>query len=88
MNKTTFALQYGAETSIAYVEKVKDEMTKNHKTKDSEVIARFMPQVFNVNGHKLCPVRSFENFLNHLNPKYDSLWQWPLKGIPKNGSQV
>ena len=47
-----------------------------------------MPQVFNVNDqpHKMWPVRSFENYLEHLSPKWDLLWQHPLKKISTNGS--
>ena len=34
MDKENFALEYNTETNIAYVRKVKDEMTKNPKTKE------------------------------------------------------
>ena len=45
MDKTTFSLQYDPELQIAYIKKVKDEMTKNHRDKDTEITTGFMPQV-------------------------------------------
>ena len=91
MDKETFALQYDVDTKIAYVKKVKDEMTKNHKTKDNEITTGFMPQVLTPSGqpHKLCPVCSYENYINKLNPECNSLWQQPLKRIkdPTSGAQ-
>ena len=70
MTKSMFALQYDVDTKIAYVKKIRDEMTKNHKGKDNEITTRFMPQVLTSSGepHKLCPVRSLKNYLNKLNP--------------------
>ena len=64
---------------MAYVKKVMNEMSKNHKETDHEIITGFMPQLLDLNGrpHKLCPVRSFENYLNH--PDLPKLWQTPLK---------
>ena len=87
MNKNTFKLHFDEEINIAYVQKVCDEMTKNHKSKDNEITTGFMPQVFDENGrpHKLCPVRSYKNYISHLNPKCDKLWQQPLKCIPRTG---
>ena len=76
MQKEDFALEYDAETNIAFVRKVKDELTKNHKDSDIDVTSGFMTQVLDANGrpHKLCPVRNFENYVNHLNPKAKWLW--------------
>ena len=44
-----------------------------------------MPQLLRVDGHshRLCPVCSFENYISHLNPNIDNLWQRPLKKKPK-----
>ena len=74
MDKNTFTQEYDLESKIAHVKKVKDEMTKNHKGKDNEITIGFMPQVFDEDGkpHKMCPVHSFENYINHLNPKIDA----------------
>ena len=81
MDKENFALEYNTETNIAYVRKVKDEMTKNPKTKDIDVTTGFMLQVLGSDGrsHRMCPARSFENYISHLNPGCNSLWQQPIK---------
>ena len=78
--KDTFKLMYYVETSITYVKKFQGELSKNHKEGDQEIITGFMPQLLDTNGrpHKLCPVRLFENYLAHLNPKINKLWQCPL----------
>lgn len=45
-----------------------------------------MPQLLNSDGrpHYLCPVRSFENYIAHLSPKINQLWQRPLKNKPNS----
>ena len=79
MTKGTFALKYDSESGISYIEKVIDEQTKNHNETTSEVVTGFMPQMLNESGrpHKYCTVCSFENYLDHLNPEVDNLWQTP-----------
>ena len=78
-----FALEYDTETNIAFIRKVKDELRKNHTDMDINVTSGFMTQVLDANGrpHKMCPVRSFEKYINHLNPKCTSVWQQPQKNI-------
>ena len=82
----TFELQYDTSTGISYVKKVKDEMTKNHHEKDSELITGAMPEMKNPDGTfaKMCPVRSFTNYINALDKKADFLWQKPKNKIPKS----
>ena len=79
--KDTFQLMFDNESGITYVRKVTDELSKNHQETDQEIITGFMPQLMEGTGHphKLCPVRSFENYVNHLSPKIPNLWQHPLK---------
>ena len=86
-DKNTFELQYDTTTGIAYVKKVKDELTKNHSETDQELITGFMPQIKNPDGTiaKMCPVRSFENYINVLDNKVNFLWQRPKNKIPKQG---
>lgn len=82
MTKDTFKLMFDNTTKIAYVKKVKDEETKNHKETNNNIITGFMPQIIDPSTghpHRLCPVRSFENYVGHLNPKVERLWQQPLK---------
>ena len=42
-----------------------------------------MPQVLGPDGlpHKMCPVRSYENYVNSLNQKLNSLWQTAMKNF-------
>ena len=82
----TFQLAFNAETGICYIKKIQDEISKNHHEADQEVIIGFMPQLLNAEGrpHKMCPVRSFENYIEDLNPNIDCLWQWPLQKVNPN----
>ena len=87
MDRDTFVLQFDTDTHIAFVKKVKDELTENYKDLDDEITTGFMQQILAANGqpHKLYPVRSFENYISHLNSNCKSLWQEPLKKIKKDG---
>lgn len=85
MTKDTFQLVFDAELQMPYVKKVIDEETKNRKETDKEVVTGFMPQIidpYTGHPHKLCPVRSFENYIACLNPKTNHLWQQPQKFRP------
>ena len=82
MTKNTFQLHSDQETGIAFVKKVEDEQTKNHSETNSKIITGYMPQMLDPTTgrpHKLCPVRSYENYLWQLNPDNDMLWQNVLK---------
>ena len=89
MTKSTFQLEYDTETNISYVRKVEDEVQKNHKEYNSEIITGFIPQIRNADGsvNKLCPVRAFENYVGKLNPKNNSLWQKPYTKFPEDPSK-
>ena len=80
MTKKAFQLCYDNETKMSFVKKVEDEMSKNHHENDQqEIITGFIPQLLQSNGtpHKLCPVRSFENYVRNLNEHNNKLWQHP-----------
>ena len=81
MEKDTFQLHFNVDTQITYVKKVCDEQTKNHKETNVEIQSGIIPQVLDVNSqtHKLCPVRFYDNYLNHLNEENVALWQTPRK---------
>lgn len=68
---------------MAYVKKVCDETDKNHNQHDTEMVTGFMPQLLDANGraHKMCPVRSYKNYMSHLNPNSKYLGQRPKKKI-------
>ena len=87
MKKNTFELDFDTDTRIAFVKKVTDEMQKNHKEANSEIITGFMPQIIvpaTGNPHRMCPVRSFELYLHRLHPDNEFLWQRSLKKKPDN----
>ena len=86
MTKEFFQLVYDPETQTTYVKKVRDELTKNHKETNNEVLTGFMPQFLDSTGHPhpLCPIRSFENYVNNLNENIPNLWQQPVKSFPKD----
>ena len=88
MITATFELKLDRDSGISYVKKVIDEMTKNHHETDRELVTGFMPQLRNVDGTiaKMCPVRSFENYIEVLDKKVNFLWQKPKQKIPKQGS--
>ena len=76
MKQDTFKVVFEDKLDLIYVKKAKDELTKNHKECNSEIITGYMPEI---KGHKLCPVDSFREYLSHLNPSNDALWQTPIK---------
>ena len=90
MKKDTFQLDYDHDTKIACVFKSKDEMTKNHQETKNPIVTGFMPQILNSDGtvNRMCPVHSFENYLNHLNEKNEFLWQMPNQVAFDKGNPV
>ena len=70
MKKDTFKLDFDGKTETWYVIKAKDELTKNHKDID-ETVSGLMPEN---KDDRLCPVRSYRMYLEHLNPRNDYLW--------------
>ena len=65
MTRDTFDIRTDADTGLKYVVKRKDELTKNHQGDDSESFSGFMPEY---PGSELCPVRSFEKYVEKLHP--------------------
>lgn len=75
MTKGTFGIFLDTATNLRYVKKIQDELQKNHKECDGEIIIGFMPEI---KGDPKCPVQSFEMYTNLLNARCDKLWQRPL----------
>ena len=90
MTKDTSQLAYDRETKIAYVFKCRDEMTQNHQETNNPIVTGFMPQILNPDGmvNRLCPVHSYENYLNHLNKKNKFLWQTPNQAAFDKGQHI
>ena len=83
MTKHTFCIKTDPDTRMQYVCKREDELTKNHRENDNELISGFMPEA---PGHNLCPVSSFKKFIDKLNRRCDRLWQKPRQ-IVKDDSK-
>ena len=82
MTKNTFIVKIDPETNRKYVTKNIDELTKNHRADDKEMVSAMMPEQ---PARPFCPVRSFENKIYFkLRPVCNSLWQRPLESIMEN----
>ena len=60
-----------------HIIKVKDKLTKNHWDLEN-IVSGVMPEN---KTDELCPVKSFKKYIEHLNPNYNFMWQYPLKKI-------
>ena len=81
MTKNTFKLEYDSESGISFLLKAEDERTKNHSETNSEIITGFIPSIIDPSTgrpHKMCPIRSYTNYTEALNPECDRLWQTPM----------
>ena len=74
-----FDLFFVTKTETWFVKKNWDELTKNHKDPEQKV-PWIMPENCN---DRLCPVRSFRKYIEHLNPKNSYL----LQTLLQNGHQ-
>ena len=82
MTKYTFKVLFDQESGLKYVSKAVDELTKNHRENDKENGGDgYMPEM---PGNPLCPVLSFEKYLEKLNPKCERLWQRPKASFLPN----
>ena len=84
MKRNTFKLEFNNQTETWYVIKDIDKLTKNHKDVD-EMITGFMPEN---KDDRLCPVRSFKKYIEHLNPENEYLWQTPMDNINTEKRQI
>ncbi|KAK7094672.1 hypothetical protein V1264_006191 [Littorina saxatilis] len=74
MTKDTFGVKIDQTTGKQYVIKRFDELTKNHRAGDEELVTGVMPET----GDSSCPVYSYNKYLSLLNPKCERLWQFPI----------
>ena len=85
MRVSDFKIGFNMKTETWYVQKIKDELTKNHKEAEN-IVTGLMPEN---KDDRLCPVRSFRKYLEHLEPNNPYLWQTPLKnGKKKNNIDI
>ena len=79
MTKSTFAVGADA-TGRKFIYQVSDELDKNHGANDNDFDTISEGVLYEVPNHPLCPVKSFETYISHLNPEENSLWQRPKSG--------
>ena len=85
MKVSDFKVDFNTKTETWYVQKVEDELTKNHKEAEN-IVSGFMPEN---KDDRHCPVHSFRIYLEHLEPQNPYLWQTPLKnGKKKNNPNI
>ena len=84
MQKDDFKIEFNQEKETWYVVKVKDELTKNHRSAE-QIISGFIPEN---KDDRLCPVRSFRMYLDHLEPKNNYLWQQPNRFPNKKNANI
>ena len=75
MLTTDFKLQFNKKKEVWYLIKICDELTKNHH-EIGDIVSRYMPKN---PTDKLCPIKSFQIYVEHLNPNNKYLWQKPLE---------
>ena len=79
LKKTDFVVKTN-DSGVKYVTKISDELTKNHRVDDKPEEGGSMYET----GGPYCPVASFEQYLGHLNPKNEFLFQRPKKEKPQD----
>jgi hypothetical protein len=75
MTKNTFQIKLDIDLNVRYVVKIQDEMNKNHDETDREIYSGIIPE--SGLNDPMCPVKTFESYLRHLNPMCEYLWQRP-----------
>ena len=78
MTKSMFEIIHDHQLDYDYVMKVEDEATKNHRETDQPIETNYIPEN---KTDKMCPVRSFRMYIQHLHPKNNYLWQTPNPNI-------
>ena len=74
MTKSTFTVKRDPNTGMKFVCKAFDDRTKNGRETEDENVGGYMPEM---PGSSMCPVLSFEKYINKLNDQCDKLWQRP-----------
>ena len=75
MTKDTFVIRTYPATGRRYVMKKADELIKNRREMDREIISGHIPE--DPETPEYCMFRNFETYLQKLHPQYNRLWQFP-----------
>ena len=76
--KGTFQINTHQGTGLKFITKVMDEQTKNHQVDQSDLITACMIET---PGSKMCPIKSFMKYVDHLSQLIPDLWQYAKDGI-------
>ena len=80
LTKKSFAVKTDG-NGVEYVEKVLDELSKNHRENDAEQEGG----IIYATGEKDCPVASFKLYVEKLNPQLNTFFQRPKVSPPAEG---
>ena len=72
-----FQLHFNKKKELWYLVKVRDELTKNHQ-EIGDVVSGYMPEN---PTDKLCPIKSYRLYVEHLNTNNKYLWKKPLQNV-------
>ena len=70
-----------ASDGVKYIEKVKDELSKNHRLNDENEDGGVIMET----GGESCPVRAIELYVSKLNPNIMEFFQRPKRATPISG---
>ena len=84
MKVNDFKIEFNTKNEMWFVQKIKDELTKNHQDQEN-IVSGFMPEN---KDDRLCQVASFRKHLQHLKPENPYLWQTPLKNGKKGNDNI
>ena len=85
MTKSTFAVSRDA-TGRRFVSEVEDEADKNHSSSDNNFDTIGEGCLYEVPGHPLCPVTTFELYISKLHLPQEALCQKPRLFVPNKSS--
>ena len=85
MTKSTFAVSRDA-AGRRFIYEVEDEADKNHSSSDNNFDTIGEGYLYEVSGHPLCPVTTFELYISKLHPLQEALWQKPRLSVPDSSS--
>ena len=83
--RTCSSLKNTLLVALRFIEKVKDEVSKNHQADRTNIITACMPES---PDNKYCPVTSFVKYTDHLSPLMPELWQYPKTVDEIQGSEI
>ena len=81
LKKTDFSIKIDS-SGAKYVEKVKDELTKNRRETDEAQETQTMFET----RDPVCPVLSFAKYVSHLNPQNEYLFQRTKRAVKESDS--